>query len=265
MLICPVRNCRMALAREERRLFCPRGHSFDVARSGYINLLQPQERRSRQPGDTLAAIAARRRLHDHGITGPLLHGIAEFAAASQEDVVLDAGCGDGYYLGTLARETGFDAHGIDISIPAIDAAARRFPACEWIVANADRRVPYADRSFSLVLSITSRMNAAEFRRVLREDGRLLVAVPAPEDLLELRGRGRDRVARTSEAFSHQFKVMQQHRITTVADLDADSVRDVLHSIYRPLRAQPIRAQPVTFSLDLLLFRPAYSLAERPSK
>ena len=138
MLLCPVRDCHMALVREERRLLCARGHSFDVARSGYINLLQPQERRSKQPGDTAAAIAGRRRLHDLGVTEPLLHAIAEIIAASPGDIVLDAGCGDGFYLGTLAREIGFDAHGIDISIPAIDAAARRYPGCEWVVANADR-------------------------------------------------------------------------------------------------------------------------------
>ena len=60
MLLCTVRNCHMELVREERRLHCPRGHSFDVARSGYINLLQPQERRSKEPGDT--AIARRMRV-----------------------------------------------------------------------------------------------------------------------------------------------------------------------------------------------------------
>ena len=114
MLLCTVRNCHLALAREESRLICPRGHSFDVARSGYINLLQPQDRRSRQPGDTGTAVAARRRLHDRGATEPLLRGIAEIAGPSPDDIVLDAGCGDGYYLGTLARQTGFDAHGVDI-------------------------------------------------------------------------------------------------------------------------------------------------------
>src|ERR1035437_592537 len=189
MLQCPVRDCHMALVREERRLFCKRGHSFDVARSGYINLLQPQDRRSKHPGDTVAAVAARRRLHDRGVTEPLLRAIAEMLSASPGDIVLDAGCGDGYYLGSLAREIGFDAHGVDISIPAVNAAARRYPGCEWIVANADRVVPYADRSFSIVLSITARMNADEFRRVLRDDGRLLVAIPAPDDLIELRGAG----------------------------------------------------------------------------
>jgi 23S rRNA (guanine745-N1)-methyltransferase len=255
MLLCPVRHCHLPLVREERRLLCAGGHSFDVARSGYINLLQPQERRSKHPGDTPAAIRARRRLHDQGVTAPLVHAIAEVLAPSPSDIVLDAGCGEGFYLGTLAQQTGFSAHGVDISVPSIDAAARRYPECEWIVANADRFVPYADRSFSIVLSITARMNATEFRRVLRDDGCLLVALPAPDDLIELRGAGRDRVDRTVETFAPHFTLVDRRRVTTTADLDAAAVHDVLLLIYRPMRSQPVEAIRVTLSLDLLLFRP----------
>lgn len=255
MLLCPVRGCHLALTREDKRVVCSRGHSFDIARSGYINLLQPQERRSKKPGDTVAAVAARRRLHDRGVTAPLLQGIAEVISAGPSDVVLDAGCGDGFYLGSLARQIGFDARGVDISIPAIDAAARRYPECEWIVANADRFLPYADRSFSIVLSITGRMNAEEFRRVLRDDGRLSVALAAPDDLIELRGTGRDRVDRTIETFANDFDLIDRRRVTTNADLDSAAVQDVLLSIYRPMRAQPAEAMRVTFSLDLLLLRP----------
>jgi 23S rRNA (guanine745-N1)-methyltransferase len=257
MLLCPVRDCHLALSREERRFVCPRGHSFDIARSGYINLLQPDERRSKQPGDSADAVAARRRLHDRGVTEPLLQAIAGMIRAGSSDIVLDAGCGDGFYLGSLARQTGFDAHGVDISTPAVDAAARRYPPSdqmEWIVANADRFLPYADRSFSIVLSITGRMNPSEFRRVLIDDGRLLVALAAPEDLIELRGTGRDRVARTIETFAQDFTPIEQRRVTTSADLDAESIDDVLHSIYRPMRKQPVEAMRVTFSLDLLWFR-----------
>jgi 23S rRNA (guanine745-N1)-methyltransferase len=286
MLLCTVRDCHLPLARavEEggRRLVCPRGHSFDVARSGYINLLQPQDRRSKQPGDTPEAVAARRRLHDLGVTGPLLEGIAEMVQASPEDIVLDAGCGDGFYLGSLTRQSGCAGHGVDISIPAVEAAARRYPpsgvvgganydpavagyhpgdaSYEWIVANADRFVPYADRSFSLVLTITGRMNAAEFRRVLRDDGRLLVAISAPNDLIELRSRagkpGRDRVPQALETFAPGFKLVGRSQVTTAADLDAAAAQDVLLSIYRPLRSHPVEATRVTFSLDLLLFQPA---------
>jgi 23S rRNA (guanine745-N1)-methyltransferase len=254
MLLCPVRGCRRALERDPRRVVCARGHSFDVARSGYINLLQPQERRSAKPGDAAAAVQARRRLHERGVTGPLLEAIAEMAALAAGDAVLDAGCGDGFYLGSLACRAGCRACGVDISVAAVDAAARRYPECEWVVANADRFVPYADAAFSSVLSITARMNAGEFRRVLREDGRLLVALPAADDLIELRGAGRDRTARTIEAFASAFRLVEQRRAATAAELDAASVRDVLVSIYRPLRRKPVEAMRVTFSLDLLLFR-----------
>jgi 23S rRNA (guanine745-N1)-methyltransferase len=254
-LLCSVRDCRLALTREDSRLVCPRGHSFDIARSGYVNLLQPQDRRSRQPGDTSDAIRARRRLHDLGVTEPLLRAIADITAATSCDIVLDAGSGDGFYLGTLAHESGFDAHGVDISVAAVDAASRRYPDCEWIVANADRFLPYPDRSFSLVLSITARMNPAEFRRVLRDDGRLLVAIPSPEDLIEVRGAGRDRADRTIQTFAPAFTPVDRRRVTTSADLDSAAVHDVLVSIYRPLRPQPAQAMRLTFSLDLLLFGP----------
>lgn len=237
-------------------MVCPRNHSFDIARSGYINLLQPQERRAKQPGDTADAIAARRRLHDRGFTEHQRLAIGEAVSATPGDVVLDAGCGDGFYLGTLQGETQCDAHGIDISIPAIDAAARRYPECEWVVANADRVVPYPDHSFSIVLSITGRMNPEEFRRVLRDGGRLLVAIPAPDDLIELRGSGRDRVAQTVDRFAEGFTLIHQGRVSSCADLDAAAVRDVLVSIYRPMQRRAIEAQRVTFSLDLLLFQTA---------
>src|SRR5580700_6924601 len=126
MLLCTVRDCRLPLTRENARVVCPRGHSFDIARSGYINLLQPQDKKSKHPGDTVAAIAGRRRLHDQGVTKPLFDAIAQSIAPSSTDVVLDAGCGEGFYLGSLAAQTGCAAHGVDISIPAIDAAAKRY-------------------------------------------------------------------------------------------------------------------------------------------
>src|SRR5438067_7898360 len=115
-LLCTVRTCHQPLTREPGRVFCKNGHSFDIARSGYINLLQPQDRRSRNPGDTEAAVSGRRRLHDRGVTKPLLDGVAELIAGSPGDTVLDAGCGNGDLVGSLARLCGFAAHGVDISV-----------------------------------------------------------------------------------------------------------------------------------------------------
>ena len=238
-------------------MICPRGHAFDVARSGYINLLQPQERRSKVPGDSPDAVAARRRFLDRGHAAPLLNAVRSMLPEASS--ILDAGCGDGYYLGSLSR----GGSGIDISTAAIDLAARRYPDCEWIVANADRFIPYEDASFDVILSITGRMNAEEFRRVGRSW--LLVAIAAPDDLIELRGKpNRDRVQRTIATFRGKFDLVKQERATTVAQLSADDARDILVATYRRSGGQTIlsardrhdclSSTRCTLSLDLLLFR-----------
>jgi 23S rRNA (guanine745-N1)-methyltransferase len=164
-----VRGCGAPLSQSGRSLVCTHGHRFDLARSGYCNLLQPQERRSRRPGDSAAALAARRRLFDRGHGDWLMpHLLAAFDALAlpPRAAVLDVGCGEGFYLGSLAREREIEAHGLDISAPAVDLAARRYPGATWIVANADRTLPYPDGSFSLALSLTSRLHPSELRRVL---------------------------------------------------------------------------------------------------
>jgi 23S rRNA (guanine745-N1)-methyltransferase len=250
-LLCSVRHCHLPLAREANRLVCARGHSFDLARRGYANLLQPQERRSRAPGDSREAAAARRRVHARGVAAPLLDAIGEMLGPSPGDAILDAGCGDGWFLGELQRVHGFAGHGVDISAAAIELAAKDYPGCNWIVANADRFVPYDDGSFTKLMSITARMNVPEFHRLLRDDATLLVAVAAPDDLIELRGEGKDRVAGAVETFAESFTVVEQRRATTVVDAGEELARDLRLSIYRPRGALPRR---VTLSLDLLLMK-----------
>lgn len=266
-LLCTVRGCRLPLQREERRLVCESGHSFDFARSGYCNLLQPQDRRSRQPGDSREAVAARRRFLDR-FGAPLLHDIA--AMLTPTGPLLDAGCGEGYHTAEMKNHLGVETHGTDISVPAIEAAARRYRDCFFIVANADRFLPYADASFATVTSITSRMNPREFRRVLRDDGRLLVALPAADDVIELReailGEAKliDRTDRTVAAFAAHFSLERHQRARHVARLDRDAIHDVMASSYRGLRkSQRVALErtgdlDVTLSRDLLLFAPLTS-------
>jgi 23S rRNA (guanine745-N1)-methyltransferase len=249
-LFCTVRDCRTPLAIDGRRAACARGHSFDFARSGYLNLLQPQDRRARVPGDSAVAVAARRRFLDRGFARPLLDAIVAFMqqdAFSMRGPILDVGCGEGYHLGALDAE---ERHGIDISVAAIDAAAKRYPSCHWIIANADRFLPYGDASFRIVASITARMNPPEFRRVLRDDGRLVVVIPGADDLVELRGMTRDRVQRTVEMFAEHFTLERHEHVRHVAELDDEAVADLLKTTYR--RVKP-RAGNVTMSRDLLAF------------
>ena len=267
-LLCPVGGCRRALTRTRGGLACARAHSFDVARRGYVNLLLPQDRRSRNPGDAPVTVAARLRIAARGYETPLTDAITSFPTVGPGDAVLDVGCSAGHHLAAIVARFGCEGHGLDISVPAIDAAARLRPELHWVVANADRFLPYADASFQLVASITAQRNPKEFRRVLADEGALLLVVPAPDDLIEVRelvlgeGVSRDRVDGVIETFAPLFVLDRHERIRHVVHLDPESVRDVMVGTYRAGRASrearlaTVPALDVTLSRDVLLFRPA---------
>jgi 23S rRNA (guanine745-N1)-methyltransferase len=267
-LICPVRHCGEPLERRGRSLACPRGHSFDFARGGYVNLLQPQDRRSKRPGDPREAVEARRRLLDAGYGETLLRAIREEVAArglGPGAAVLDVGCGEGHYAGSLARDPGVEAHGVDLSTAAVDLAARRYRQGTWIVANADRSLPWADGSFDLILSIDARLSPAEMRRVLKPEGRLLVAVPGPDDLGELREAVlgervlKDRLERAVSLLAEAgFEMEARRSVRGTAALGPTEIRDALTATYRSgresrrARIEALSAMRVTLSHDLVL-------------
>jgi 23S rRNA (guanine745-N1)-methyltransferase len=251
-------------------MVCPHGHSFDIARSGYVNLLQPQDRRSPQPGDPREAVEARRRFLEAGHGRPLLQALLEEIGAiglPPGAAVLDVGCGDGFYLGGIAGVRPVEAHGLDLSTPAVDLAARRYPGIAWTVANADRFLPYARGSFALILSLDARVHPAEMRRVLAPEGHLLVAVPAADDLVELRaavlGQGtlKDRLERAIGLLAEDFELAARRTVRQRARLGPEEARDALAATYRGARESrrdrtaAIGPMDVTLSHDLARFRP----------
>lgn len=238
-LRCTVRSCALPLVEEGRSFLCSNRHSFDKSRSGYVNLLQPQDRRSRAAGDRPEAVAARRRLFDEGFGEPLLQRLGELVQPGV--TVLDVGCGEGSYLGGLAAASALNAHGVDLSVDAIDLAARRYRQPLFVVANADRGLPYLDESFDVLFSITARRNEPEFARTLRRGGRAYVVVPAPDDLIELRqhvqgeGREQSRVESVRGELSHLFVVTGVERLSTSRTVQPEQARDLLDSSYRGVR------------------------------
>ena len=114
-------------------------------------------------GAATVTVQARRRLLSQGLEADFVDAIAGFAAAGADDAVLEVGCGEGQHLAAIAARSGCEGHGLDISVATIAAAARRHPRLGWVVANADRFLPYADASFRVVTSVTARTNAVYFR------------------------------------------------------------------------------------------------------
>lgn len=194
-LRCPA--CDEPLMAGERAFTCPRGHSFDRARQGYVNLLRP----TRLRGDTSEMLQARRRFLDAGWYAPLADAICDEVGAwlassgipSDARVLLDAGCGEGYYLSRLAETVspqlttgGWRLYGLDLAKDAVRMAAGRTRAVTWLVANSKDRLPFGDASLGALLTIFAPRQADEFARTLTPGGLLLVVTPAEAHLAEAR-------------------------------------------------------------------------------
>ena len=140
-VICPV--CGAALAPQGAAWRCVQGHCFDVARQGYVNLLTVTQKHSRHPGDTREMVAARRAFLDAGWYAPIAKTLADLVRrfCPETASVLDAGCGEGYYLSQLGWVP--ERWGIDISRDAVRYAAVRDRSAHWLTATA-AHLPFAD-------------------------------------------------------------------------------------------------------------------------
>ncbi len=189
-LICPV--CSRSLTAELHRYVCAKGHSFDRAKSGYVNLLQKQKHRQR--GDDADMAKARRSFLNAGYYQPLLDAVA--AAAGQSVQIADIGCGEGWYScgllkslqgqGIAAELTGIDISPEILRFAAARASAEGFAAqTNWAVASVNR-LPFADASCDCIVNLFAPCEPAEFSRILKKNGLLLRAVPLERHLWELK-------------------------------------------------------------------------------
>jgi len=191
-LACPLDG--KALQRDAASWRCADGHCFDIAREGYVNLLPVQKKRSLDPGDSKEMVAARRRFLNAGHYQPIAEAVSRAtladlppgAAAS----VLDAGCGEGYYLRQLTAAASADGRklavlGLDISKWAILSAAKQDPQPNWTVGS-NANLPVLPGTLDRVLCLFGFPVYAEFARVLKPGGQLLQVDAGPDHLRELR-------------------------------------------------------------------------------
>jgi 23S rRNA (guanine745-N1)-methyltransferase len=184
MLICPL--CRFELVAGEKTFRCVRGHSFDRAKEGYISLLHGRQKGDGR-GDSKEMILARDRVHCAGVFDPLVAALAALSFERAPRELLELGCGEGFFLGHLARAHGIAAsYGLDLSVDAVKLAARRLPASLVLRADLLQPLPFADGSLDLVASIFAPRPLPEIRRVLRPGGRALFVYPETGHWNELR-------------------------------------------------------------------------------
>ena len=187
-LKCPV--CSQLLQPSDNGAACANNHQFDRARQGYLNLLPSHKMRSKQPGDDKQMVQARNRFLDSGHYEPVVNALTDATKAALGDikspVIMDAGCGEGYYTARL--QDAFEQAsvcGFDISKPAIQACCRRSKTIQWLVASVND-IPVPDNQVDVIISVFSRCDWQEFGRILKPGGKVLVLAPGAHHLYALR-------------------------------------------------------------------------------
>ena len=225
VLACP--NCARALQLSPAGAMCAGGHSFDRGRGGYLNLfVGGRLTAATTPGDTPAALAARRRFLTAGHYAPIATALAQ-AVGVPDGPVLDVGCGEGYYLSQLHLR---GLYGLDVAKSAVQMASRSLPDVQFVVGSA-YRLPVLDGAVGAVLSVFAPHPFEEFQRVLRAGGRWVTVTPGPNHLREMRPvlsgeaerKAIERLARRAVAPAESFASL---RVQFELQLSAESLRDL---------------------------------------
>ncbi len=186
--VCP--KCRGVFASENGTLRCENGHCFDVARSGYVNLLQSNQSSDKHHGDDKLMVNARRDFLDLGYYEPLMQAVAAKADiyTPGHGLLLDAGCGECSYTDRIYQQVQgreITVCGVDISKTAVMCGAKRNKKISLAVASVFD-LPLPDESVDTVVNVFAPDAYGEFARVLKEDGVYLRVLPMENHLLELK-------------------------------------------------------------------------------
>ncbi|MFC4511998.1 putative RNA methyltransferase [Streptomyces ehimensis] len=270
-LHCP--HCTAPLAMKDRALACSNGHSFDVAKQGYVNLLPGAVKYS---ADTREMVDARAEFLSAGHYAPIADALVALARdatdSSAEGCVLDIGGGTGYYQSHV-MDAFPEAEGIllDISKFAARRAAKAHARIGAVVADAWQALPLQDASAALVVNTFAPRNGPELRRVLHPRGTLLVVTPRTDhlqeliDALDLMRVDERKEQRLSDQFAPHFSTTASRALTTTMTLDHHALNQLVgmgpnawHRDGEALSAR-IAALPepyeVTLSVTLTAYRP----------
>ncbi|QDP98894.1 23S rRNA methyltransferase [Microlunatus elymi] len=268
LLQCP--HCRQPVTIIDRALRCSAGHSFDIARQGYVNLLTKPAPAN---ADTSTMIAARERFLAGDHYRPVAERIAALAedlAVRDESVIVEPGAGTGYYLGRVVDQlSGARGVAADLSAAGCQRAARIHDRIGAVVADTWAGLPIKDDSADLIMVVFAPRNPADFARILRTGGRLVVVAAGPDHLTEIRAPlglldvQPDKQHRLTESLADHFTLEHTEQLTGSMILTADNLYDLVsmgpnaHHQGDDLRTRIDRmtAQiPVTRQIELFVFR-----------
>lgn len=231
LLRCP--HCRSPLDLRQHALRCAQGHSFDVARQGYVNLLP--RRPATGTGDTAAMVQARMSFLGRGHYARFADAVARAVneTGQLDEPVAEVGAGTAYYLAQVLHGRTGPGVAIDVSSAAARRAARSHPRIGSVVADAWTSLPLADRCLGAAAVAFAPRSGGELARVVRPGGRVVVLVPAVDHLQQLRSAlGLMQVdARKSErlaaSLGDDIVPVGEREVRWTAPLQRSDVRDLV--------------------------------------
>ena len=193
MIICPI--CKEKLIKENRTYKCINNHSFDLSKSGHINLLLDNQKHSKMPGDDKDMVLSRKffleKNYYKGISDKLNEIVLKNILNKNEKInILDIGCGEGYYTGNLKNfldenNISNEIIGIDISKEAVISASKSHKGINWIVASATN-IPVEDNSLDFIICMFAKIIPEEKMRTLKKGGKLIIVSTGENHLLQMK-------------------------------------------------------------------------------
>jgi len=262
-LACPIDGLKLVL--DGKQWLCANGHSFDIARQGYVNLLPVQHKRSKHPGDSKEMVVARTHFLNTGFYQPLASEIVDQVISLIPDegtfCLLDAGCGEGYYFDYLYQSlyTGeknieLSYTGLDISKEAILQASKRNKTITWLMGT-NRQPPLATASVDIVLCVFGFVSFEGFAKVLKPGGKVVLVDPAENHLKELRELIYEKVHRTelTDIDTEQFSIVGTKTCQfKTGNIDNENIKNLLSMtphLFRASKEGKVGASKIT-ELDL---------------
>lgn len=231
-LQCTICHSEMTVM-DSKSLVCENGHSFDLAKQGYVNMLQKQV--STMYDHTLFD-ARKRIIHDYKFYDKVHQKISKIIdeALQEGGLVFDAGSGEGTHLNAIFNHLDKDSiHGIglDISKDGIVMAAKNYSDLNWLVGDLTQ-TPFKEHSQDIILSFLSPANYSEFKRIMKPNGLLIKIIPGSHYLKEIREHLSDEDKEyentdTVNLMKNKVDVISEERVTYEREVDEEVLRDIL--------------------------------------
>jgi 23S rRNA (guanine745-N1)-methyltransferase len=197
VLKCPV--CNLSLKKHEKQYICLNNHSYDISSKGHVNLMLANQKKSKDPGDSKEMMEGRRNFLNKGYYHTFSEALNQVIISNLNGNninILDAGCGEGYFLSRLkeaicTKEPGyyenkeFNFFGVDISKAAVTYAAKRDKTINFIVGS-NFNLPIMSNSIDIIIRNFAPSDEAELSRVLKDEGKLVVVTPGIQHLYGLK-------------------------------------------------------------------------------